>query len=268
MTSGQARLPVAPSMFKFAQHGKCGTWVSELLPHTAKCVDDIALVKTRSHERDQPRPGLHVRDDRQRSAGQAEHRLVAVATAWAARATTCRRSSCSRRTGRPAPRRRRCSRACGAAGSCPASTAASRSAASATRCCTCRTPTASSADDRRAMLDALGELNQQTFDRYGDPETLTRIAQYEMAFRMQTSVPDLTDLSQGTGEDARTVRPGGAQAGLVRGQRAAGPPAGRARRARGANPPPRLGPARQLAERHPLAVQGHRPADRRRCSRT
>ena len=46
MTSGQARLPVAPSMFKFAQHGECGTWVSELLPHTAKCVDDIALVKT------------------------------------------------------------------------------------------------------------------------------------------------------------------------------------------------------------------------------
>src|SRR5215467_11560689 len=46
MTSGQARFPVAPSMFQFAQHGKCGRWVSELLPHTAKCVDDLALVKT------------------------------------------------------------------------------------------------------------------------------------------------------------------------------------------------------------------------------
>ncbi len=46
MTSGQARLPVAPSKFKFAQHGKCGMWVSELLPHTAKLVDDIALIKT------------------------------------------------------------------------------------------------------------------------------------------------------------------------------------------------------------------------------
>ena len=45
MTSGQARLPVAPSMFKFTQHGKCGMWVSELLPHTAKFVDDIALVQ-------------------------------------------------------------------------------------------------------------------------------------------------------------------------------------------------------------------------------
>jgi len=46
MTSGQARFPVAPSMFKFDQHGECGRWVSELLPHTAKCVDDLALVKT------------------------------------------------------------------------------------------------------------------------------------------------------------------------------------------------------------------------------
>src|SRR4051794_3492188 len=46
MTSGQARLPVAPSMFAFAQHGQCGRWVSELLPHTAKMVDDIALVKS------------------------------------------------------------------------------------------------------------------------------------------------------------------------------------------------------------------------------
>jgi hypothetical protein len=42
----QARFPVAPSLFKFAQHGQCGRWVSELLPHTAKHVDDIALIKT------------------------------------------------------------------------------------------------------------------------------------------------------------------------------------------------------------------------------
>ncbi len=46
MTSGQARFPVAPSKFKFAQHGQCGTWVSELLPHTAKIVDDLCLIKT------------------------------------------------------------------------------------------------------------------------------------------------------------------------------------------------------------------------------
>jgi hypothetical protein len=53
---------------------------------------------------------------------------------------------------------------------------------------------------RRAMLDALGELNARTFAQYGDPETLTRIAQYEMAFRLQTSVPELTDLTRETSE--------------------------------------------------------------------
>jgi uncharacterized protein (DUF1501 family) len=50
--------------------------------------------------------------------------------------------------------------------------------------------------NRRAMLDALGKLNKRTFDQYGDPDTLTRISQYEMAFRMQTSVPELTDLTK------------------------------------------------------------------------
>jgi hypothetical protein len=49
---------------------------------------------------------------------------------------------------------------------------------------------------RRRMLDSLGRLNQKTFEEVGDPETQTRIAQYEMAFRMQTSVPDLMDLSK------------------------------------------------------------------------
>ena len=82
---------------------------------------------------------------------------------------------------------------------------------------------------------------------FGDPETQTRIAQYEMAFRMQTSVPELTDLSKEPQADARPVRPGREEARLVRRQRPARPPAGRARRARRADPAPRLGPARQPA---------------------
>src|SRR4029079_2859436 len=57
-------------------------------------------------------------------------------------------------------------------------------------------PEGVSTASRRAMLDTLGQLNQKTFEKYGDPDPLTRIAQYEMAFRMQRSVPDLTDLSK------------------------------------------------------------------------
>jgi hypothetical protein len=57
-------------------------------------------------------------------------------------------------------------------------------------------PPGVSGGDRRTMLDAVNALNQRSVDRFGDPETQTRIAQYEMAFRMQSSVPDLTDLSK------------------------------------------------------------------------
>ncbi|MDB6069296.1 MAG: hypothetical protein JWL81_467, partial [Verrucomicrobiales bacterium] len=57
-------------------------------------------------------------------------------------------------------------------------------------------PDGISGTDRRTMLDALGKLNQRGFEKFGDPEIQTRISQYEMAFRMQTSVPELVDLSR------------------------------------------------------------------------
>jgi len=78
------------------------------------------------------------------------------------------------------------------------------------RCCLSTIPTESNRSVRRRMLDALGELNQNEMKKLGDPETQVRIAQYEMAFRMQASVPELTDLSKEPestfalyGEDAR-----------------------------------------------------------------
>ena len=46
MTSGQARFPIAPSVFEFKQHGRSGAWISELLPHTARMVDDIAIIRS------------------------------------------------------------------------------------------------------------------------------------------------------------------------------------------------------------------------------
>ena len=76
MTSGQSSFPVARSIFNFKQHGKSGTWVSELLPHTAKIVDDIAIIKIDEHRRDQSRSGDHLHSERQPAAGPAQHGRV------------------------------------------------------------------------------------------------------------------------------------------------------------------------------------------------
>ena len=197
MTSGQTRLPVAPSMFKFSQHGQCGTWVSELLPHTAKCVDDIAVVKTvhtnainhdpactfvmtGSEVPGKPSLGSWL----SYGLGSVSNDLpsfVVLTPTWksgaAAQALFTRMWSSgflsSKYTG-----------------------VALRHVGDPVLYV--QNPPGVSSQNRRAMLDTLSELNRRTLEQLGDPETLTRMAQYEMAFRMQTSVPDLTDLRQET----------------------------------------------------------------------
>ena len=93
MTSGQARFPVAPSKYKFAQHGKSGTWVSELLPWTAKIVDDIAARQDGLDRGDQPRPGGHLHLHRQPAPRPAEPRRLAQLRPGHDEPRTCRRSS-------------------------------------------------------------------------------------------------------------------------------------------------------------------------------
>ncbi len=195
MTSGQARLPVAPSIFKFAQHGKCGMWVSELLPHLAKHVDDLALIKTVHTNAINHDPactfvmtGSEVPGKPSLGSwlayglGSVSNDLpafVVLTPKWssgaAAQALFTRMWSsgflASKYTG-----------------------VALRSVGDPVLYV--KNPPGVEAVHRRAMLDALGELNRQTAEKYGDPETLTRMVQYEMAFRMQTSVPELIDLSQ------------------------------------------------------------------------
>ena len=108
---------------------------------------------------------------------------------------------------------------------------------------------------RGAMLDKLNTLNRHQFEKELDPEIESRIAQYEMAFRMQTSVPDVTNLASEPDVHVRAVRPRQPQARHVRRQLPARPPAGRTRRAIHPALSPRLGPPRQLARRHSQAVR-------------
>lgn len=197
MTSGQKRLPVAPSMFKFAQHGQCGTWVSELLPHTAKHVDDIAVVKTVHTNAINHDPACTFVMTGTEVPGKASlgswlayglgaesndlPAFVVLTPTWksksAAQALFTRMWSSgflsTKYTG-----------------------VALRSVGDPVLYI--QNPPGVDGKSRREMLDTLAQLNQKGFDRFGDPEIQTRINQYEMAFRMQTSVPELVDLGKET----------------------------------------------------------------------
>ena len=194
MTSGQSRLPVAPSKFKFAQHGQCGTWVSELLPFTAKHVDDIAVIKsvhtnainhdpactfvmTGSEVPGKPSLGSWL----SYGLGSESNDLpgfVVLTPIWssgaAAQALFTRMWS---------------------SGFLPSSYNGVALRSVGDPVLYVQNPPGVATRDRRVMLDALAQLNQQSFEQLGDPEIQTRIAQYEMAFRMQASVPGLTNLS-------------------------------------------------------------------------
>lgn len=191
MTSGQARLPVAPSKFKFTQQGQCGRWISELLPHTAKMVDDLAVIKTLHTNAINHDPACTFVMTGNEVPGKASigswlsyglgsesndlPSFVVLTPRWsstaAAQALFTRMWSSgflpTRHTG-----------------------VALRSGGDPVLYLP--NPDGVSVDDRRVMLDALGELNQHRFNQLHDPEIQTRIAQYEMAFRMQRSVPELT----------------------------------------------------------------------------
>lgn len=194
MTSGQARLPVAPSKFQFAQHGQCGTWVSELLPHTAQHADDLAVVRTvhtnainhdpactfvmtGSEVPGKPSLGSWL----SYGLGSESNNLpafVVLTPIWssgaAAQALFTRMWS---------------------SGFLPSSYNGVALRSIGDPVLYVQNPPGVEAKDRRLMLDALAKLNQRSFAELGDPEIQTRISQYEMAFRMQTSVPELVDLS-------------------------------------------------------------------------
>ena len=195
MTSGQGRFPVAPSKFKFAQHGQCGRWVSELIPHTAKIVDDIALVKT-----------VHT------NAINHDPACTFVMTGSEVPGKACMGSWVSYGLGAETsdlpsfvalmPRfpdgangQALFSRMWGS-GFLPGKHTGVVLRAGADPVLYLENPPGVDSSDRRAMLDTLGKLNHLGFQKFGDPDIQTRISQYEMAYRLQSSVPELTDLSK------------------------------------------------------------------------
>ncbi|HEX4588637.1 MAG TPA: DUF1501 domain-containing protein, partial [Gemmataceae bacterium] len=195
MTSNQTRFPVAPSKYKFDRHGKNGVWVSELLPWTAKIVDELAIVKTGWTEAINHDPAItyictgHQLPGRPSLGSWLSYGLgtmnenlpafVVMTPSWTGRKEA--QALFNRLWG---------------AGFHPSKHQGVALRSNGDPILYLGNPPGVDAAARRRMLDGLAKLNQHQFDAVADPETQARIAQYEMAFRMQTSVPDLVDMSK------------------------------------------------------------------------
>jgi hypothetical protein len=201
MTSGQARFPIAPSKFKFEQVGECGRWIcTELLPHTAKIVDEIALVKTVHTNAINHDPACTFVMTGSEVPGKAS---LGSWLSYGLGSESDDLPSFVVFTPLPDinPSQALFTRMW-SSGFLPSRHTGVALRGSGDPVLYLQNPAGVTRDDRRRMLDALGALNARGFERYADPETQTRIAQYEMAFRMQASVPELVDLS---GESEATL---------------------------------------------------------------
>jgi len=195
MTAGQARLPVAPSAFAFRQHGQCGMWLSDLLPHTAKHADDICLVKTMHTEAINHDPAMTLLQTGHQIGGRPSF------GSWVSYGLGSENSDLptfvaliSRPSG-PTNAQPLHERMWGS-GFLPSRYQGVRFSSGQDPVLYLSNPPGISAQRRRAMLDDVAALNRLKFEEVHDPETQARIDQYEMAFRMQAAVPELANLAQ------------------------------------------------------------------------
>ncbi len=194
MTASQSRFPVAPSFFKFQQHGEAGHWVSELFPHTAKVADELAIMRSLHTEAINHEPAILLANSGNMVPGKPSigswisyglgsmnedlptfvvltsklplfQNIQALSSRlWSAGFLSPEHAGVALRSG-------------------------------GDPVIHLSNPKGVPRELRRAMIDGVNEMNRQLHERIGDPETNARISQYEMAFRMQASVPELTDLS-------------------------------------------------------------------------
>src|SRR6266566_2169208 len=195
MTSGQASFPVAASTFKFKQAGKSGAWISELLPHHMKIVDDIAIIKTANTEAINHDPAITFIQTGSQQPGRPsmgawvsyglgsenENLPAFVVLLSQAHAINTDQPLFSRLW---------------SSGFLASSHQGIRFRAGSDPVLYLEDPPGMSRTGRRQMLDSIAALNKMRYETYHDPEIETRIGQYEMAYRMQTSIPDLMDLSK------------------------------------------------------------------------
>src|SRR5665213_2364549 len=195
MTSGQTRFPVAPSKFKFTRQGKSGMWVSELLPWTSKMVDDMCFIRSMHTEAINHEPAsCYMQTGNQITGrpclgswvsyglGSMNKDLPTFVVLVAKPTNTEQIQAISGRLW--------------SSGYLPGKHGGVSFRSSGDPILYINNPDGVPSSVRRKMLDGLKDLNELNYSRVGDPEIHTRIDQYELAFRMQSSVPELTAITK------------------------------------------------------------------------
>lgn len=193
MTSGQAKFPIAPSIFKFAQHGESGMWMSEILPHMSKMADEFCMIRSLNTEAINHDPAITFCQTGSQLAGRPS------IGSWASYGLGSENKDLpayvvltSFGSGRPDDQPLY-DRLWGS-GFLPTMHQGVKFRNQGDAVLYLSNPPGIDSNTRRSTLDRLKQLNTQHLETLHDPEIETRIAQYEMAFRMQTSVPELLDL--------------------------------------------------------------------------
>ena len=195
MTSGQKTFPVAPSMFKFAQHGQSGAWISELMPNISKMADELCFIRSMHTEAINHDPAITFCQTGSQLAGRPSiGSWLSYGLGSASRDLPAYVVLTSFGTGRreDQPLYDRL----WSSGFLPTQHQGVKFRNVGDPVLYLSDPAGMNRGMRRGMLDELAALNQHDHQLFGDPEITARVAQYEMAFRMQASVPDLIDISK------------------------------------------------------------------------
>lgn len=194
MSASQSRWPLAGSQFKFSRHGESGAWISELLPYTGRIVDDLCFVKSLNTEAINHDPAITFMQTGSQISGRPSigawlsYGLGAINRNLPAFVVMISRDQ----GGQPVY-----SRLWGS-GFLAAEHQGMRFRSSGDPILYLNNPPGVTRDGRRLLLDRLQNLHQLAFAESEDPSVSARIAQHEMAFRMQASVPEVSDLSDET----------------------------------------------------------------------
>jgi hypothetical protein len=191
MTSGQKNFPVVKSIFKFSQHGQCGAYISELLPHIAGVADDICVIKTVNTEAINHDPAITFIQTGFQQPGRpcmGSWLSYGLGTANQNLPAFIVMISSGKESDQPLYTR------LWGSGFLPSEHQGVQFRGTGDPVLYLSNPPGLSRDARRRMLDGIAKLNERQYQAFADPEINTRISQYEMAYRMQASVPELTDV--------------------------------------------------------------------------